>query len=87
MDTDAASKPAADKKPTDSVPAQEGKAEEAAPAAPEPSSHTLDNPARVVPAQVGFGRGGGYFATRWTTPRARCLHSCVFWGAGGCCHR
>uniref|UniRef100_A0A7S3VN96 26S proteasome non-ATPase regulatory subunit 1 homolog n=1 Tax=Dunaliella tertiolecta TaxID=3047 RepID=A0A7S3VN96_DUNTE len=50
MDTDASAKPTTDKAATDK--AEESKAEPPAP--PEPTSHTLDNPARIVPAQARF---------------------------------
>jgi len=50
MDTDAAEKagPSEEKKDGE----EDSKKGEAA-SAPEPSTHTLENPARVVPAQVG----------------------------------
>ncbi len=46
---------------------QEGQKEAAAPKEPEPSSHSLDNPARVVPAQeklVKFPEGSRYTPIR-----------------------
>ena len=47
--------------------AKEGQKEAVAPKEPEPSSHSLDNPARVVPAQeklVSFPEGSRYTPIR-----------------------